>query len=229
MRVEPMRVEPTRARGRGGVVRQDDRVPWLRLLSIDARRYGRDHAALARAISAATPDVVCIHGGPHLLRWRSKVAGIARRAGLVVVAGGRTAGANVVLSNLAVDVASVRELLFPDPSRLNPPGAALAALRLRGTDFALVSATMVGNAAVRVGQVRDLGAALDRLVPDDRPVVISAEGTDRPGTAAWQLLLQHRVAVGGRLFVDDRIGVGAADEADHGATPGGAVAVELNL
>jgi hypothetical protein len=70
----------------------------LRLLSIDARAFGRDRVALARAVAAAEVDVACVHGSPHLLRWRSISAAIARRAGLVVVTGGRTAGANLVLS-----------------------------------------------------------------------------------------------------------------------------------
>ena len=35
---------------------------------------------------------------PHLLRWRSKCAALARTSGLVVVGGGRRAGANLVMS-----------------------------------------------------------------------------------------------------------------------------------
>lgn len=186
-------------------------MPTLRLLSVDARRYGRDRAALARAIGAAEPQVVAVHGAPHLLRWRSICASIARRAGLVVVTGGRTAAANLLLSDLGVDVDGVRDVRFPS-SGLHRPGAALAALRLRESTFLLASATLIGNAAERVGQARDLQAELGSLLPGPRPVILCAEGADRPGTAAWQTLVAGRVAVAGRLFVDAALSVGEVRE-----------------
>jgi hypothetical protein len=37
--------------------------------------------------------------------------------------------------------------------------------------------------------------------------VLSAIGTDRPGTAAWQALADGRVAAGGRFYVDDPVTV----------------------
>jgi hypothetical protein len=189
-------------------VRQDDPVPTsLRLLSIDGRPFGRDRAALAQAIAGAEVDVACIHGGPHLLRWRSVSASVGRRAGLVIVTGGRTAGANLLLSSLSVDVIAVEDVLLDGGSRLNPAGAALAALRLRGAEFVLVSASLVGNAAERLAQAGELQTAIDRLVPGDLPAVISAEGSDRPGTAAWQALVENRVGVAGRIFVDGRLTV----------------------
>jgi hypothetical protein len=179
----------------------------LRLLSIDARPFGRDRAALAQAIADAEVDVACVHGGPHLLRWRSISASIGRRAGLVIVTGGRTAGANLLLSSLSVDVLAVQDVLLAGGSALNRAGVALAALRLRGAEFVLASATLVGNAAERLAQAGELQSALDRLVPGDLPAVISAEGSDRPGTAAWQALVDNRVAVAGQIFVDGRMNV----------------------
>jgi hypothetical protein len=198
-------------------------VTSLRLLSIDARRFGRDRAALAGAIAAAEADVACVHGAPHLLRWRSICAAIGRRSGLVVVGGGRPAGANLLLSTLAVDVVAVRDVGFSGGSTLSRPGAALAALRIRGVDLALVSATLIGNSAERVDQERQLQRAIDRLVPGNPPTVISAEGSDRPGTAAWQALVADRVAVAGRIFVDRQIGVDTARDVQNGTV------VELNL
>lgn len=192
----------------------------LRLISVDAR----DHADLPARIAAAEPDVACVHGAPHLLRWRSGVARLARLSGLVVAAGGRPAGANVVLSTLGVDLIAGRELSFTGAGGLHPPGAALAALRRRDAAFVLIGATLVGNAAVRVGQARELQAAIDSLIPDDLPTVLSVRGVDRPGTATWQALLDGRTDVAGRLFVDRRIAVTEpADERD------GAVVVELSV
>jgi hypothetical protein len=179
----------------------------LRLLSIDARPFGRDRGALATAVAAAEADVACVHGGPHLLRWRSISASIGRRSGLVVVTGGRTAGANLLLSSLSVDVVAVQDVLLTGGTRWNRAGAALAALRLRGAQFVLASATLVGNSAQRLAQAGELQTAIERLVPGDLPAVISSEGSDRPGTAAWQALVENRVGVAGRIFVDGRMSV----------------------
>jgi hypothetical protein len=205
-------------------------VPSLRLLSLDARTFGGDRVALARSIASAEPDVACIHGAPHLLRWRSKCAEVGRRAGLVVVTGGRRAGANLLLSSLGVDVGTVQDLRFAEPSdRVNPPGAALAALQLRGVDFVLASTTLTGNAAVRLAQTGELQAAISRLVPGDLPSVISADGCDRAGTAAWQSLVENRVGVAGRIFVDGRVGVDEAHQIGGGPPVSPAMVIELTL
>lgn len=200
----------------------------LRLISVDGRAFGRDRAAVSKLISTAGADVACVHGGPHLLRWRSISAALGRRAGMVVVTGGRPAGANLVLSTLAVDVRAVADIRLDD-SRLNPAGAALAALSLRGSEFVLVSATLIGNSAERLGQVRALQKAIDELVPGDLPAIISAEGADRPGTSAWQALLENRVSVPGQLFVDGRIAVERASESPGRALTQPGAMVELVL
>lgn len=204
-------------------------MPSLRLLSIDARSFGRNRAALASAISAAGVDMACIHRGPHLLRWRSISAAIGRRSGLVVVTGGRPAGANLLLSSLSLDVSAVRDVRLSRQSRLDAPGAALAALRCAASPFLLVSATLIGNAAQRLGQATELQAAIEHLVPGAPPAIISAQGADRPGTVAWQALAENRVGVAGRIFVDARIGVGAAHEIAGGTALNPAVVVELTV
>jgi hypothetical protein len=198
------------------------------LWSVDARPFGRDRAALARFIGDADVDVACVHGGPHLLRWRSISAALGRRAGLVVVTGGRTAGANLVLSTLGVDVLGVQDVVLTGGTRLTRPGAALAALRLRGTEFAIVSATLLGNSAERLAQAGELQTVINRLAARELPAVISAEGSDRPGTAAWQALVENRVGVAGRIFVDGRLGVTDATQL-AGPTPGSAVLVTVDL
>lgn len=195
----------------------------LRLLSLDARPFGRDRAGLARAISAAGCDVVCVHGGPRLLRWRAISAALARRTGLVVVTGGRPAGANLLLSTLGVDVVAVRDLRFAAGSPLTQAGAALAVLRQHGADFVLASATFAGGAAHRLEQVRQLQDAIGTLVPGKPPAVISAEGAGEEGTPTWQSLSESGVAAADRLFVAGRIVVGHAVEQDHG------IRVELSL
>jgi endonuclease/exonuclease/phosphatase family metal-dependent hydrolase len=202
-------------------------VPTMRLLSVNARAYRRDRTALARAIASAGADVVGVHGAADLVRWRQAVAALARESGLVVVTGGgRQSGAALLMSSLRVDVLAVRSVRFAGGSGLHPPGAALAALRLLGSDFVLAAATLAGNSADRLGQAGQLHAALAGLVPARPPAVVGVEGADRPGTAAWQALVENRVALVDRVFVDDRIGVGVVRPLD---APGGPTVVELSL
>lgn len=192
-------------------------MPALRLLTVDARRFGRDRAALRRVIAEARPDVVCVHGGPRGVRWRSRCGRLAREAGLVVVTGGRHAGGNLLLSTLGVDVTAVQDVRLGDGPRWHPPGAALAALAVQGVPLVVAGGTLVGNAAERLGQAHRLRRGLDALVPGGPPAVISAEGGDRPGTAAWQALADGRVGVTDGLFADARIAVAEVSEpADAG-------------
>lgn len=194
-------------------------MPTLRVLSVDARAFGRDRAGLAALISSADPDAVCVHNGPHLGRWRNKTAALARRSGRVVVAaGGRRSGANTLLSTLALDSGLTREARFTATGGTRPPGAALAVLRAGGQDLLLVSATLIGNAAERLDQARELRSTVEGLVPGNPPAIVSAVGSDRPGTAAWLSLAENRVAVAGRFFVDERIDVHSGQEV--GGTPG---------
>jgi hypothetical protein len=203
-------------------------VPALRLLSVNARSLPLDRAALAQLIEAARPDVACVHGSPSLLRWRSISAALARRAGLVVVSGGRTGGANLLMSSLGVDVVRTTDLRFTGAGLLRPSGAALAVLRLRGREFIVAAAQFAGTAAVRRQQAGELQAAIARLVPADPAVVISAQGANGSSTAAWQALSENRVAIADGIFVDGRIGIGEARELPTRAASQ-PVCVELSL
>jgi hypothetical protein len=102
----------------------------LRVLSYDVGAQRADPDALARTVRESKPDVVCLQRVPHRLRWRSKCAALARVSGLVVVSGGRFAGANLIMSTLSVDVEAVDDV----------PIAAVAQLRFRGTEFTVAAA-----------------------------------------------------------------------------------------
>jgi len=124
-------------------------VTTLRLLSYNVRSMRDDVDALARVMREIAPHVAIIQEAPRFLHWQSKCAALARRAGMVLVTGGRTSGANLVLSSLAVEVTATHELAFtadkhlhhrrqlrgPDPGRQRAPAA-------RGTSpgFGLVRA-----------------------------------------------------------------------------------------
>jgi endonuclease/exonuclease/phosphatase family metal-dependent hydrolase len=167
-------------------------VPTLRLLSYNVRSMRDDRAALARVIRSAEPDVVCVQEAPRFLRWRSTCAALARTSGLVVVGGGRPAGANLIMSTLGVDVLSTADVLFTKDPGLHQRGAAIAVLRLRGATFAVAGTHLDVRAEPRLRHVAELHAAIERHVPPDVPAAVAGDINDRPGSAPWQALAALR-------------------------------------
>jgi endonuclease/exonuclease/phosphatase family metal-dependent hydrolase len=167
-------------------------VPTLRLLSYNIRSMRDDRAALARVIASARPDVVLVQEAPRFLRWRSTCAALARTSGLVVVSGGRAAGANLILSSLGVDVVSTADVLFTKQPRLHQRGTAIAVLRLRGATFAVAGTHLDLEAGARLRHVGELHAAISRHVPADVPTVVAGDINDHPGSAVWLSLAAER-------------------------------------
>ncbi|MDQ2750250.1 MAG: endonuclease/exonuclease/phosphatase family protein [Actinomycetota bacterium] len=167
-------------------------MPTLRLLSYNVRSMRDDRDALARVIRSAEPDVVCVQEAPRFLRWRSTCAALARRSGLVVVGGGRPAGANLILSSLAVDVIKTVDVQFSKEPALHQRGAALAVLRFRGSEFSVVGTHLDVRAEARLGHVIELDSAISRYLPPERPVVVAADVNDHPGSPTWLALVDRR-------------------------------------
>ena len=165
----------------------------MRLLTYNIRSLRDDGSAVARVIRDARPDVVCIQEAPRFLRWRSKCAALARRSGLVIVGGGRPAAANLLLSTLAVEVESSRDVLFSQDARLHQRGAAIAVLRLGAARVAVAGTHLDLVEAPRLQHIAELEQALDEHVPDGVPTVVAGDINDRPGSPAWQLLTERRV------------------------------------
>lgn len=167
-------------------------MPTLRLLSYNVRSMRDDRAALARVIRSAEPDVVCVQEAPRFLRWRSLCAQLARTSGLVVVGGGRPAGANLIMSSLAVDVVTTVDMRFSKDPRLHQRGTAIAVLRLAGTEFAVAGTHLDLAEVPRLRHVDELHAAITRHVPEEIPTVVAGDVNDRPGSSAWQALAAQR-------------------------------------
>lgn len=216
-------------------IRQDVAVPSLRLLSYNVRSMRDDRAALARVIRSAEPDVVCVQEAPRFLRWRSRCAALARTSGLVVVGGGRAAGAQLIMSTLGVDVVSTTDVTFSKDAGLHQRGTAIAVLRLRGSTFALACTHLDLKAGPRLRHVGELHAAIAGHIPADVPAIVAGDINDQPGSAAWQALTGQRrdaFAFAGTgsaftstatnphqridgVFVDPRITVRSARVLDH--------------
>jgi endonuclease/exonuclease/phosphatase family metal-dependent hydrolase len=189
-------------------------VPTLRLLSYNVRSLRDDPLAVARVIRSADAHVVCIQEAPRFLRWRSKCAELARRSGLVVVTGGRTAAANLILSSLAVDVERRADVRFTRDPRLHQRGTAIAQLRLDGARFAVAGTHLDLVETPRRRHVDELKAAVGANVDGSVATVIVGDVNDDPGSPVWSQLSQDRVdawAVAGQgsgltadLTADDR-------------------------
>ncbi|MDQ2838138.1 MAG: endonuclease/exonuclease/phosphatase family protein [Actinomycetota bacterium] len=159
----------------------------LRLLSYNVRSLRDDPAAVARVIRDAAPQVAIIQEAPRFLRWRSTCAGLARRAGLVWVTGGRPAGSNLILSTLAVDVRATHEIAFTAQRNLHQRGAAVAVLKLAGTEFAVAGTHLDLTEAARLWHLDELAAfAADRLA--GVPLIVGGDINAVPGSQTWQRL-----------------------------------------
>ncbi len=160
----------------------------LRLLSYNVRSLRDDSAAVARVIRDAKPDVVCIQEAPRFLRWRSKCASLARRSGLVVIAGGRRPGANLVLSSLGVDVIAAHEVRFTKDPKLHQRGAVIAVLAKGGHRFAVAGTHLDLAADPRLRHVGELRDHASRLVPVGVPLIVAGDMNEEPGDPAWRAL-----------------------------------------
>ena len=161
-------------------------VTVLRLLTYNVRSLRDDDAAVGRVIRAANPHVACIQEAPRFFRWRSKCAGLARRSGMVLVTGGRDAGANLVLSTLGVDVVATRDVLLSRNRGYHQRGVAMAVLRLDGVEFAVVGTHLDG--ASQVHQIGELHRALDAFAPPGRPAIVAGDINASPTMPGWQEL-----------------------------------------
>jgi endonuclease/exonuclease/phosphatase family metal-dependent hydrolase len=185
-------------------------VTTLRLLSYNVRSMRDDVDALARVMRGIAADVAIIQEAPRFLRWRSQCAALARRAGMVLVTGGRASGANLVLSSLAVDVIATHELTFTADRHLHHRGAAVAVLRLRGVRFAVAGTHLDLIEAPRLRHLDELAAFADANLPQDAPLIVGGDLNAVPSSATWQRLQ--------RFGTDAFAAVGTGDGLTYSAT-----------
>jgi endonuclease/exonuclease/phosphatase family metal-dependent hydrolase len=160
-------------------------VTVLRLLSYNVRSMRDDVDALARVMREIGPDVAIIQEAPRFLRWRSECAALARRAGMVGVTGGRASGANLVLSSLAVEVLDRHELGFTADRRLHHRGAAIAVLRLAGSQFAVAGTHLDLIEAPRLRHLDELADFAGRNLPQAAPLIVGGDLNAVPDSATW--------------------------------------------
>lgn len=154
----------------------------IRVLTYNVRSLRDDAAAVSRVIRDARPDVACIQEAPRFFRWRSKCAALARRSGMVIVTGGRDAGANLVLSTLGVDVVATRDVLLSKNRGYHQRGVAMARLRHNGAEFTVAGTHLDGGSQPH--QIGELHRALTGFAPDD-PAIVAGDVNATPTMPGW--------------------------------------------
>jgi endonuclease/exonuclease/phosphatase family metal-dependent hydrolase len=164
----------------------------VRLLSYNVGSLRGDRQAVAWAIRACAPDVVCVQESPRALRWRSRCAALARESGLLVVTGGRTAGGALLLAALRVDVL--------DRCDIRRPRLALATVSVGGERYTVASSQLAADPDRCREQVDQVLVVLSRY-PD--PVLLAADGNEAAGRRPLTAVFQEAHGV----FVDRRLEV----------------------
>lgn len=171
------------------------RAGELRVLSYNVRSLRDDARAVATVIRACDPDVVCVQEAPRFLRWRARCAALARTSGLVVVTGGRPAGAMLLLAHIRVRVERSQDLLLSKDPKLHQRGLAVAVVSVPGVRAAVASMHLDLDPTARCRHVDEV---LARMADFAAPVVLAGDVNEEPGQPAWQALsarLQDAYAV----------------------------------
>lgn len=163
----------------------------MRVLCYNIRSLRDDKHAVARVISAAEPDVVCIQEAPRFLRWRSKCAQLARASGLFVITGGRPAGAMLLLGRIGVDVHTKYDVKLTRKRGLHQRGLAMAIVSVHGARFGIASMHLDLDATERLKHVPEVFDFLARL--GDVPVILAGDVNEQPHEPAWQALAARLV------------------------------------
>jgi endonuclease/exonuclease/phosphatase family metal-dependent hydrolase len=163
----------------------------LRLMTWNVRSLRDDRDAVIRVIRTCAPDVLFVQEAPRFLRAQSKLAALARQAGLVVAAGGRPAAGVALLTTLRVDVDRPRDHLLSKRPRLHQRGLAVAQLALGDLSFGAASLHMSLDASERQRHAAEI-----ELLLGDGPAVLAGDFNERSDGPAWQALGSGRTDVG---------------------------------
>ncbi|MGQ0846074.1 MAG: endonuclease/exonuclease/phosphatase family protein [Sporichthyaceae bacterium] len=160
----------------------------LRVVTWNVRSLRDDAGAVAATLRDLEPDVVCLQEAPRFLRWRSRCAELARESQLVMVGGGRNSGANVILSGLRAQVASVVDSHLSGSPKRHRRGVALAVLDLGGARILVAGTHLSLDAAERERQAREAVGRVAALGVEH--AVLCGDFNDVPGSPTWRALSQ---------------------------------------
>jgi endonuclease/exonuclease/phosphatase family metal-dependent hydrolase len=165
-------------------------VTDVRLMTYNIHGLRDDVDAISEVIRACQPDVVCIQEAPRFLRWRSKRAAIARKAGLVVATADRPAGL-MLMTSLRVDVTATHFALLPKSPRLHQRAVCSAELVVGGVSLTVASVHLSLSVDERGSHLTSLWAALPD--PDAGPLVVAGDVNETPDGPVWAELSSRLV------------------------------------
>jgi len=157
----------------------------LRLLSYNIHGLRDDVDAVSAVIRACSADVVCIQEAPRFLRWRSKRAAIARKAGLVVATANRPAGL-MLMTTLRVKVLATHFALLPKSPKLHQRAVCWASLLVDDQQWSVASVHFSLSGDERVSHMTPLWAALPSY--ESGPLVVAGDVNEEPQGPVWQEL-----------------------------------------
>ncbi|HET7530154.1 MAG TPA: endonuclease/exonuclease/phosphatase family protein [Mycobacteriales bacterium] len=166
----------------------------LRLLTYNVRSLRDDADAVSEVIRACSADVVAVQEAPRFLRWRSKRAAMARKAGLVVASAHRPGGLTV-LTSLRARVLDTSFALLPKTPKLHQRAVCSVLVDVAGERWAVSSVHLSLSDDERWQHLEPLWAAVRRW---DAPIVVAGDINERPRGRVWQALaaeLQDAYAV----------------------------------
>ena len=162
--------------------------PRLRLMSWNVRSLRDDRDAVVRVLRACAPDVVFLQEAPRFLRAQSRLAALAREAGLVVAAGGRPSAGVAVLTTLRVDVDRSEDHLLTKTPGLHQRGVAVVEAAVGARRFVAASVHLGLRSQERLRHVAEIGSIVDRGLPS----VVAGDLNEGPEGKAWAALLEGR-------------------------------------
>jgi endonuclease/exonuclease/phosphatase family metal-dependent hydrolase len=170
-------------------------VTELTVLTYNVHGLKDDFAAVQRVIRESGAHLVYVQEAPKIFRWRARAADLARRCGLVVVAGGGNAAGNLLLCDIAVTVHRARTLFLPyeRPARPEFPqlrGAVVAELSLAGRRFTALGTHLSLHDEERVHQARRV---LGLVEPAEPPLVLAGDLNEPPGGPVSRVLSERLV------------------------------------
>jgi endonuclease/exonuclease/phosphatase family metal-dependent hydrolase len=160
-------------------------MPVLRVLSYNVRSLRDDPLAVTRVIRASRAQLVFVQEAPAYWRWRSRCATMARRCGMVAIAGGGGgAFGSFLMSSHAVHASGARTFRLAHRAMRPERGAAVASLSYGGSPFVAAGTHLATHDDERAGQMASLLAEL----PDGGlPVILAADVNEDHAGPAWQL------------------------------------------
>ena len=158
----------------------------VRVMTYNILLGGRRGQPLYDVVRDVAPDVLLVNESPKRpVTWRRDSRRLAAKLGLRYVAGGRSAGSNLIAVAARVGVESTEAMVLPQPFGAPRRGIASAQLRVEGRLVGVVSCHLSLDAArrrVEVARVVDVARRMRG------PVVVAGDLNEPPGGPAWAAL-----------------------------------------